>query len=104
MNDEAARQGRPARRSTTADAKRSTGDGLSLVLLPEALEQLVGQVAERVRAELDGASPWLDRRAAAEYLSLPPSNLEKRRDVPCHRVGARVLYDRRELDEWARAQ
>jgi hypothetical protein len=70
----------------------------------ETLEQLVGQVAERVKAELDGASPWLDRPGAAAYLGLPTSNLEKRRDVPCHRVGARVLYHRAELDEWARSQ
>jgi predicted ATPase len=76
--------------------------GVSIELPHEVLAQLVDQVVAKVRAELDTASPWLDRRAAAVYLSMPLSALEKRRDIPCHRVGARVFYDRRELDGWMR--
>lgn len=74
--------------------------GVSIEFPAAVLEQLVDQVADRVRSELEASSPWMDRRRASQYLSLPISALEKRRDVPCHRVGARVLYDRRELDAW----
>jgi excisionase family DNA binding protein len=45
-------------------------------------------------------SPWLTRKQAAAYLSLPLSRLEKDRRIPCHREGRRVLYHRGELDQW----
>jgi predicted ATPase len=54
-----------------------------------------------VREELErqgGGSPWMDRKVAAHYLSLPVSRLEKDKAIPCHREGRRVLYHREELD------
>jgi len=75
-------------------------EGVAITLPPAALKQLVDQVAERVRAELSSASPWLTRQQAAYYLQVPLSRLEKDRTVPSHRWDGRVLYDRRELDAW----
>jgi hypothetical protein len=71
----------------------------------EALQQLVEQIAERaaeIVLERTGAtgSPWMTRKQAAEYLNLPLSNLEQRRDLPLHRAGHRVLYHRGELDRF----
>lgn len=73
-----------------------------LTLPPEWLAALVDAVADRVRAQIESRdrSPWLTRAAAAEYLSVPVSRLEKDRTVPCHRWEGRVLYNRDELDEW----
>jgi hypothetical protein len=79
-------------------------DGIALVLPPAVLEQLVEQVAERVRAELAESSPWLTRVEAAKYLRVPLSRLEKDRTVPSHRWDGRVLYNRSELDDWLAAQ
>jgi hypothetical protein len=74
---------------------------LDLALAPGSLEQLVDHVVEiaveRLRRE---ASPWMTRAEAADYLHLPLSRLEKRRDIPCYRDERRVLYRRDELDAW----
>ena len=75
-------------------------DGLHFTVPPAMLEQLIEQVADRVRAELDSNSPWLTRQQAAGYLQVPVSRLEKDRTIPLHRWEGRVLYDRRELDAW----
>jgi hypothetical protein len=62
-----------------------------------------------VREELErlgNGSPWMDRQAAARYLSLPVSRLEKdaskngAHEIPLHREGGRVLYHRQELDAY----
>ena len=45
----------------------------------------------------------MDRKAAARYLSLPVSRLEKDKAIPCHHEGRRVLYHRDELDAYLRA-
>jgi hypothetical protein len=63
----------------------------------ELLDELAARVAERFEARTP--SPWMDRKAAASYLGLPVSRLEKDRAIPCHRDGRRVLYHRGELDE-----
>ena len=67
------------------------------------LEQIVEQVADRVRGEIEEQSPWLTRTQAAGYLSVPISRLEKDRTVPSHRWDGRVFYNRNELDEFLRA-
>jgi excisionase family DNA binding protein len=78
-------------------------DPLALTLLPEALEAIAARAAELVLAQLGNGSPWLTREAAARYLSLPVSRLEKDKAIPCHREGRRVLYHRDELDAYLRA-
>ena len=79
-------------------------NGLHLELPESVLDRLVEQVAERVRSELADSSPWMTRPAAAVYLDVPVSRLEKDKTVPCHRWDGRVLYHRPELDEWLRSQ
>lgn len=79
-------------------------EGLQIELRADALAQLVDAVAERVRAELATESPWMTRQAAAGYLDVPVSRLEKDRTVPSHRWDGRVLYHRSELDEWLLAR
>lgn len=72
----------------------------SLPLPAEWLDQLVALVGDRLVAEVGLGSPWLDRKAAADYLGVSISRLEKDRTVPCHRWEGRVMYHRAELDEW----
>ena len=78
------------------------GVNVELTLPPEAVEQVAERAAQLVLEQLGGAtvSPWMTRAEAAEYLSVPVSRLEKRRDVPHVREGARILYHRNELDRW----
>lgn len=76
---------------------------LSLTLPSELVEAIAQRAAEIVVEELGNGSPWLTREAAARYLSLPVSRLEKDRTIPCHREGRRVLYHRDELDAYLRA-
>ena len=85
----------------------STRDRLATLLGPELLDALDGYLGELVAeasAQSNGAAGWLDRKAAAAYLGVPLSRLEKARDVPSHRWDGGVLYERRELDWWMRAQ
>jgi excisionase family DNA binding protein len=80
----------------------STADPLALILSLDALEAIAARAAELVVERLgeQNGSPWLTREAAAKYLSLPVSRLEKDRTIPCHRDGRRVLYHRDELDAY----
>lgn len=82
-------------------------DRLATCLGPELLDALDAHVIDLVAeasAQANGAAGWLDRKAAAAYLGVPLSRLEKARDVPAHRWDGRVLYSRAELDEWMRGQ
>ena len=72
----------------------------SLPLPVEWLDALAELVADRLSGVPAGSSPWLDRKAAAIYLGVSVSRLEKDRTVPSHRWEGRVLYHRVELDEW----
>jgi excisionase family DNA binding protein len=76
---------------------------LTITLSEEAVEAIARRAAELVLEQLDRDSPWLNREAAARYLSLPVSRLEKDRGIPFHREGRRVLYHRDELDAYLRA-
>jgi len=74
---------------------------LELALSPESLEPLVHHIAALVVEQLRrDASPWMTRAEVAEYLHMPVSRLEKRRDVPCYRDGRRIIYRRDEVDRW----
>jgi excisionase family DNA binding protein len=78
-------------------------DRLLAVLAPDVVAAIEQLVEELVLEQLGNGSPWLDREAAARYLSLPVSRLEKDRKIPSHRDGRRVLYHRDELDAYLRA-
>jgi hypothetical protein len=96
---------RPLRGDALTRRSHSTG-GKEEELLSELLPLLVEQIAQRAaeivieRLESETGSPWMTRKQAAEYLNLPLSNLEQRRDLPLHRTGHRVLYHRGELDRF----
>jgi hypothetical protein len=78
-------------------------DRLLAALAPEVVAAIEELIEERLLEQVGEGSPWLDREAAARYLSLPVSRLEKHRGIPCHREGRRVLYHRDELDAYLRA-
>jgi hypothetical protein len=85
----------------------SARDRLAGMLGPELLDALdahVGDLVAEASAQSNGDGGWLDRKAAAAYLGVPVSRLEKAREVPSHRWDGRVLYSRGELDEWMRTQ
>ena len=77
---------------------------LALELPDELLEQIAQRAAELVaeRQPAD-ASPWLDAKAAAEYLSAPVSRIhdlvQLRKLTPC-RDGRRLLFRRDDLDAY----
>jgi hypothetical protein len=77
--------------------------GVVLSLPPDAVET-IAELAARLVVDRLGAepSPWLTRAEAADHLRVSVSRLEKDRTVPVHRWNGRVLYNRAELDEWAR--
>jgi excisionase family DNA binding protein len=82
------------------DARR---DDIALVitLSPEQEEALARLVAERLRDGYDEG--FMDVRGTAEYLSLTPKAiyaLVERQKLPHHRIGKRLLFDRRELRSW----
>ena len=74
--------------------------GLTLSIPPEVVEAVAQRIATIILERgQDASSPWLTRKEAAEYLSVPVSRLEKDRALPSHRWEGRVLYNRYELDE-----
>jgi hypothetical protein len=73
---------------------------VALTVPDDVVEAIAARAAELVLAQIGNGSPWMDREAAARYLSLPVSRLEKDKAIPCHREGRRVLYNRDELDAY----
>ncbi len=87
------------------------GEAVFLVPIPsELLELLHALVATAVRDELSHLSlrddGFLDVKGAAAYISSTPQairSLVKRNDIPYHKApNGRLLFDRDELDHWAR--
>jgi len=71
---------------------------VTIALPAEIVDLIVERTAEVLAQRAEQGSPWLTRRAAAEYLGVPMSRLEKDRTIPCHRDNGRILYHRGELD------
>ena len=79
----------------------AVAETITVSLPPDVLMQIARAVAEIMEGRTTlPAAPWMTRREAAEYLRLPLSRLEKDRRIPCHHDRGRVLYHRRELDEY----
>lgn len=72
---------------------------VTIALPAEVVDLIVQRTAEVLAERAEQASPWLTRKAAAAYLGVPTSRLEKDRTIPCHRDNGRVLYHRAELDD-----
>jgi len=78
------------------------------------LGELLSDLQHRVAIlEAEGAapeSPWMDTDEAADHLRLPKGQLYKLARagvVPSHQPegkGTRLLFNRRELDAWARGE
>lgn len=77
---------------------------VSLTVPRDVVEAIAEKAAELVHAaRTAGASPWLTRAEAADYLRVPISRLEKKRTVPHHHWEGRVFYHRDELDAFVRS-
>jgi excisionase family DNA binding protein len=75
---------------------------LSATLLTVIRESVAQVVADAVPTT--SVSPWLNTKAAAEYLCTTEQAIRalvKRGEIPVHRSpNARLLFRRNELDEW----
>ena len=72
-----------------------------------AIEEMIDQVVERVRAETKPAQEVLDGREAAELLRVSYWKVmtdAKAGKIPFFRMGQRVLFRRDALLHWAAAQ
>lgn len=75
-------------------------------LLDDLAARIAGRLADTTANAAPATSPWLDAQGAATHLSTTKRrmyDLAQQGRVPCHREGTRLLFDRRELDEWVRS-
>jgi excisionase family DNA binding protein len=80
-------------------------------LVEELAELIAGELVRRLGAEQasstpDERSPWLSATSAAAYLDWPKQRLYKLSAagaIPHYKQAGRLLFHRRELDEWLRA-
>lgn len=50
------------------------------------------------------AEPYIDRKAAAEYLCMTIAALDQHKDIPKYHIGKSVRFKRSELDKWVMSQ
>jgi excisionase family DNA binding protein len=78
--------------------------GIELHLDDAGVERLADAIARRLEGRIGtGDTPWLDADQAAAYISAPISRIRQLTmggEIPVHRDGRRVLYNRDELDRW----
>ena len=84
-------------------------DAARLILAIELSAEQLDLLAHRVTRLLADARDdgFGDTDAAARYLSLTKRavyHLVERRQLPCHRAGGRLLFDKRELRRWVEQQ
>lgn len=78
-----------------------------MVITPEGLQALVYESVRRALAEqVESPSPgWLTAAEAATAIGTTVDGVYKltqRTDIPHSRIGKKLMFDRRELDEWIR--
>jgi excisionase family DNA binding protein len=74
------------------------------VITDARLHELVERVEQALAAQESGDA-WLDVEGAANYLSTTKDAIRghvRRREIPHHRRGTRLLFSARELDRWIR--
>ncbi len=82
---------------------------LAIVIPPQAVDELVESVADRVLELLNvqAGDAWIrGEAAAADYLDCKKSRVGefvRRKEIPHHRDGRWVMFRRSELDVWVRA-
>jgi len=72
--------------------------------MPEQFEALARRVAALIEEGRDDG--FLDVEGAAAYLCTTPAAIQRkvaRGQIPHHRAGGRVLFNRRELRDWVEA-
>ncbi|HSZ06776.1 MAG TPA: helix-turn-helix domain-containing protein [Solirubrobacteraceae bacterium] len=77
---------------------------LELTLSAEQLDVIAARAVERLQPAPAG-SPWMSVEQAAAYLGCPRSRIYRLvhlRRIPHHHEGARLLFERGELDAWVR--
>jgi excisionase family DNA binding protein len=87
-------------RTQDADLER---EPFTLTLTSEQEDALVQRVSERLEGSRDDG--FLDVPGAAQYLSTTAKAiyaLVERQQLPHHRAGGRLLFDRAELRAWVR--
>jgi len=87
-------------RTQDADLER---EPFTLTLTSEQEDALVERVSERLQGSRDEG--FLDVPGAAQYLSTTAKAiyaLVERRQLPHHRAGGRLLFDRADLRAWVR--
>lgn len=71
----------------------------------ELLTQLLGEVRELSRrlGSMEGSPEWLNIDEAAAYLKIKPSTIHmktSRGSIPHHKIGGKLLFDKKELDNF----
>lgn len=87
-------------RTHNADLER---EPFTLTLTSEQEDALIRRVSERLQESRDDG--FLDVPGAAQYLSTTAKAiyaLVERHQLPHHRAGGRLLFDRAELRAWVR--
>jgi excisionase family DNA binding protein len=87
--------------ATTTEARAAQPLALTITLPPDELDALALRVAELLDErhddgflDVDGAAAFLDLSRKAVY------RLVERHQLPHHRAGGRLLFDRAELRAW----
>jgi hypothetical protein len=78
---------------------------ITLQLLEELLDLFRSVVREELAASLQ-PDEWLDAAGAAGYLKSSKAriyNLSSESRIPVHHEGGRLLFSRRELEEWIKS-
>jgi excisionase family DNA binding protein len=94
----------PHPQATTTEAPAAQPLALTITLPADEFEALALRIAELLHErhddgflDVDGAAAFLDLSRKAIY------RLVERHQLPHHRAGGRLLFDRRELRAWVEA-
>ncbi len=83
----------------------NTSAQLEVCVSDELVELVAERAATLVRESVEPASGWLGVEEAAEYIACPKSRLYRLvhlARIPHEHEGARLLFNRADLDEWIR--
>ena len=72
-------------------------------LIEQIADRLLERIKENACAEASAQSPWLSVESAAAYLDWPKQRLYRLTasgQIPHYKQEGRLLFHRRELDEW----
>jgi excisionase family DNA binding protein len=75
-------------------------------LAVELPEELLDALTERVLERVQERPRWRDIEGVAEYLDVPVRRVRdlRERGLPAKRIGRRLFFDLRAVDEWLERQ